>query len=140
MKREIKFRAWDKKRKEWYGSSNPDGLMWYGFSLFGECTLVEGMPPVNYLENLEISQFTGFLDKNGKEIYEGDIIKIHDEYDKIIVVKPPELFECDAFVVYGYKFCSGFFIENYYKVGLDRFYSYKPEVIGNIYENPEPLQ
>ena len=108
----LKFRIWNKKLKVFLYQ-----LQW---------------------ERFDTRQWTGLFDKLGKEIYEGDIIKLSD--GEVIEIKAPELFECDAFVVYGYKFCSGFFIENYKKVGLDSFYSESPEVIGNIYENPKLLK
>ena len=66
MSREIKFRAWDKDRKEFVYISETDEGLWIND---GISTTV--MP--NHSSNLE--QYTGLKDKNGKEIYEGDIVE-----------------------------------------------------------------
>lgn len=115
--REFKFRAWDKILKIWYPIDGTDT-----FSIFEN-------------NRFEVMQYTGLKDINGVDIYEGDILENHY---KSIEVKQPELFECDAFIVYGYDFCSGFFNDG--KIELERFYSTGPKVIGNIYENPELLE
>ena len=76
LQREIKFRAWDKKEKKMY---YVDELIWFndGRDL---TRVVCGCEVRNYRylqmpDDVELMQFTGLHDKNGKEIYEGDILK-----------------------------------------------------------------
>ncbi len=95
-----------------------------------------------------LREYTGLKDKNGKEIYEGDIVIIEDTYKEQILDDgsgPIEPFNHLALVVFehaefgthikdsGDVFCSGFWsfamIER--ETGQNEF-----EVIGNIYENP----
>lgn len=72
-----------------------------------------------YLES-SISQFSGLLDKNGKEIYEGDVIEFMRAGKKKRVVV--EWDEYDA----GFRYITQNPLDN--------------EIIGNIYENPELLK
>ncbi len=72
--RTLKFRAWDRKKREWYGSSSENSLTFNGFDIFGECTMV-CPPALSDLQHLIVTQFVGFQDKDGKDIYEGDIIE-----------------------------------------------------------------
>ena len=79
-------------------------------------------------KNYKIMQYTGLKDKNGVEIYEGDIVKIKC-YDKNFIGK----------VVFNTAHLE------YQLIDKDNFYSeiwdkLEPEVIGNIYDNPELLE
>ncbi len=80
-----------------------------------------------------ISQFTGLHDKNGKEIYEGDVCKLV-KAPNMDFIKDKNPFE----VRYGkgaqfYGYVDGW-LEDVYLYDLE---SYEYEVLGNIYENPE---
>lgn len=68
MKREIKFRAWAKIKKP---------IMIYSGEDLGNFFDHQ----IHDFES-ELMQFTGLLDKNGKEIYEGDIIDVQDDFIK----------------------------------------------------------
>lgn len=111
MSREIKFRVWDKIKKIICETKT---LKEFALADVFELELAE-----KQWDNLELMQFTGLKDKNGKEIYEGDILEspISDLVS-----------ENEKFVV---EYVNGFFA---------RFRQYDESVIiGNIHENPELL-
>ena len=110
--REIKFRAWDGNR---YISH--DSLCCPSYSL-GE---------ILYGSGFIVEQFTGLHDKNGKEIYEGDIVRDYDEG-----------------FLYKVMFCEYHARFMFYDYLNDDYYDNQDiaehEVIGNIHENPELLE
>jgi hypothetical protein len=114
MSRVIKFRAWHKGANQML-ESRDQGYQGEVFKW-----LHEGQP-------IEIMQFTGLLDKNGKEIYESDIVGFSvREVDK---VKMPAIHHAKGVVVINpFTLLFG---------SWDAGYCHNIKVIGNVYENPE---
>ena len=71
-----------------------------------------------------VGQFTGLTDKNGKKIFEGDIVDYKEEYGEIAYDNEQAMFN----VLFD-TWCTDF----------DHIYPYELEVIGNIHDNPELL-
>jgi len=141
MTREIKFRAWDKKEKKMFNSGGSikalANIEWF----------------IEY--DFELMQFTGLKDKNGKEIYEGDIVEhINRNCDKEIILPTKSI------VRFGIEYVdtslyednmteiNGFYLEpidckdNYEKMHYMSAFSngLGIDIIGNIYETPELLK
>ena len=116
MKRVIKFRAYTEISNEVLG-------MKYDV-------------PHNY--NDTVMQFTGLLDRNGKEIYELDIVRTF--YGKIAVV----MYLDGSFKLFtnttDFKPIGTVIGQNVEENYLGYFFQENIEIIGNIYENPELLQ
>lgn len=121
-KRPIKFRAWDKKAKimhphvqDWYDTlTHEDGEPYQAERSFGE---VLDQPEV-----YEVMQFTGLKDKAGKEIYEGDLLRIYWPSGRISESKV--IWDFGSWQIKGFGLFS-----NAQEEWL--------EVIGNVYETPE---
>jgi hypothetical protein len=115
--REIKFRAWDKINKRWIAGIPLSLCIW----LKTEANLWLGQDL--FLRNIEFQQFIGLYDKNGREIYEGDILR-QEEDNSIQIV----FFEHGCFTCH-----SGSYLDYYNNIK-------NHIIIGNIYENPELLK
>ena len=112
--RQFKFRAWDTKLKKMYLNVEV-GKEW-------ECNK-EGVVIVKFM------QHTGLKDKNGKEIFEGDIIQKRDKINGWIEYENGG-FHCVKYNKGGAK-VQGFHLS----LCVDEF-----EIIGNIYENSELIK
>ena len=123
--REIKFKAWHKEEKI---MGEVLGIDILHKEIFFSDEDVDCYEHTDF-KDIELMQYTGLKDKNNKEIYEGDIVKLRTNHG-IGVVKNYD--EWGAFVVeYIKPRPLAVLGTNYYKEDI--------EVIGNIYENPELL-
>lgn len=131
--REIKFRAWDKKNNKMY-----TGITLYSHILEDQGVGFEANEDDwwNYPEAKYIvwMQYTGFKDKNNKEIYEGDILRNTTIKPQLVQV----VWSSDIIGVFG----GGFKVEKLQNEPdwMWRYDIEKLEVIGNIYENPELIK
>ena len=111
---DIKFRFWDKKQK----LMNPVGMIDFDNHRVFSLTWVE------YLDYV-LMQYTGLKDKNGKEMWEGDINLDYDNRISEVV------------------FYAGGFYFKYSEIEYKHIGSFAPFnflIIGNIFENPELLE
>jgi len=140
MERIIKFRFWEKTSQKFITdidalSKNVSVLISYVFE--GKDKLI--IP----------SQFTGLIDKNGIEVYEGDVIKwketrFHTKEQEIKGVAMPKFYQSVV------EWQDGEFIVSseqnrdtplccFFGDSMDNKFDYKAEIIGNIYQNTELL-
>ena len=131
--RKIKFRGYSKEKligSQWI--TNGHGVSKINYT--DGTSSVHLLSPYGdyWVEEDSIGQYTGAKDSNGKEIYEGDIVKIEDYFGKDIIGK----------VIYDETRACYWIFEgderNHFMMTFD-LESYVHEVIGNIYENSELL-
>ena len=126
MNREIIFRGKRIDNGEW-----TEG---YLFKIWNRTFLLWGMtgdvPNMVEVKPQTVGQFTGLTDKNGKKIFEGDIVKFsHPAFNKRrIGVISYEINETGFVLRYKGDYCWIAYIDEFY------------EVIGNVYDNPELLE
>jgi len=137
--REIKFRAWDgKEMQKVYQLQFQDGkgivarkIMKTGIG-YGD-----GLR-IGEIKNAKLMQYTGLKDKNGKEMFYGDLVKLKTKDDYVYEVKKDNfnipIFEANGYEKKPYTLIDfrDYFLNPF--IRRDDF-----EIIGNIYENPDLL-
>jgi hypothetical protein len=143
-KREIKFRVWDKKTKSFWedGKADKGGRSWNEdwlcITLKGEVAIFDDEPYGGWSGEqgrFVIQQYTGLEDKNGKEIYEGDILNIKGTWWN---ASGPAGFSSFIQEVKWVEEETGFSPFAIYDTDCGVYHNASEcEVIGNIYENPD---
>ena len=122
--RKLKFRAWDKNKGEFV--KNWDSV--------GEIYKKKENGIIEFLDcDIELLQFAGLVDKNGVEVFEGDVVKWQQASGGVLPADG-NIYTC--VIEWGFSHCWDC------RCGESRF-TLAPshiEVIGNIYSNPELLK
>ena len=114
--RNIKFRAWNGEK------------MTTSFEITSQGVVASHFGKKEYHPDYLLMQYTGLKDKNGKEIYEGDIVKL----TAIGGYLQDGSFEVENIISFHENFSHD---DRYYQMDKEKI-----EIIGNIYENPELLK
>lgn len=135
-----KFRAWNKNLKTMHGT---DDIVFIDFEEEEICVQTiyfeQGLPDERDLDfyifdEIEFMQSIGLFDKNGKEVFENDVIRDSDGFEGIVQYD-------ESYGMYGIAYLpiesNG--IDMTFEELKDK-YRNKFEVVGNIYENPELLE
>jgi len=129
----IKLRAWDIKNQymvTWDEHLDPDEDTY--FIDIDNMSVHYNVDPNGYMSKetpAEIMLFTGLFDKDEKEIWEGDIVRVFDKIGEIIWNKDAARFS----IMYFWSKHQHIF-----NIDCDDVIEFK--VVGNIYENPELLE
>ena len=132
--REIKFRAWLSGTHDNIIFNNP--TMDYDVVLSNKgawCSVESGWDIQGEYPSITIMQYTGLKDKNGVDIYEGDLIELcisHNYYNKGEIL---EVFYCDLELCFHVRLLTHKKGTRTLRVTANKRF----KVIGNIHENPE---
>lgn len=119
-RRFFKFRAWNNSKCEWVDHNE--------FLNEPEVSATVLLPSIFEFthDDWVIQQFTGLIDKNGKEIFEGDVIKYRR-------------FGKNEYALAEVTFSDAAFYADYMLSDLMVFSVFETEIIGNVFENPNLL-
>ena len=131
--REVKFRAWDKENKQMGKVINlflsKDGVVMAQAAFeYGDEQQYHWRIRFISPDNLVLMQSTGFKDKNGKEIYESDIVKLDTPNNPDFPTRNKQIIFNQKFAQFCVELCTAI-------MGWKSI-----EVIGNATENPELLE
>ena len=139
----IKFKAWNKETKE---MMQVDQItLAHNATRFGT-GIMDSHNDLHSMIDIELMQFTGLKDKNGKEIYEGDVVRWDDASVGSYWRAAEVIYEPGHFTFRTIpKLCVNCFKRERHDFKMGSFaycpdtanYGNVMEVIGNIYENPE---
>ena len=126
--KELKFKAWDKVRLEWLPLSSEVWLITHDGKVLINPDECDSRP-----EDIEIVQYTGMIDENGQDIYEGDIVNYYEFNEET-----QEVINMGVGVVYfDDNYECNYTIKGEEPNSLGR---YMLKVVGNIYENDENIR
>lgn len=148
MNREIKFRGMCTQSGEWvYGYYLMDGETHRIFEINRKSLTSTGFYTGTRVIPETVGQYTGLKDKDGKEIYEGDVLKVnkaHDHYinRNYVVIYDDAAFQIETPEVVGRCSIVKFIYDAFHKGAIEEFADYPIlfSVLGNIHDNPELIK
>ena len=142
--REILFRGKTIKQNNGVTTEKPikENMWVYGNLTVGriegyKCDMISNKKEIYYINSETVGQFTGLTDKNGKKIFEGDIVRVKITQSEDIKTYGNCKYKV-GFIVYNEDFALFTCKNNFMNFINWAFNDY--EVIGNIHDNPELLQ